>query len=133
VSTTGGTGGLANVFTGITLMFMAVLALPALLRFVTPLVAGVAAGGAGMAMGVVTGFGAAGMMPTGALAVAASPVSPAGTAGTPAATGAAPASATGTGPSGGAHAFGQRAQLAAVGGQVGSSLERAAASEPGEE
>jgi type IV secretion system protein TrbL len=136
VSTTGGAGGIANVFTGITLLFMAVLALPALLRFVTPLVAGVASGGAGMAMGVMTGLGASAMMPTGAMAVAASPVSSAGS-GTQAATGAVPvgaaASASGASPSGGGSAFSQRAQLAAVGGQVGSSLEGAAGSQAGEE
>ena len=114
VSTTGGTGGLANVFTGITLLFMAVLALPALLRFVTPLVAGVAAGGAGMAMGVMTGLGAAALMPTGAMAVAANPVSTA-SAGGPAATGAVPASTAATAataaPAGGGLGLGQKAQI----------------------
>lgn len=129
VSTTGGTGGLVNVFTGITLMFMAVLALPALLRFVTPMVAGVAAGGAGMATGVMTGIGAAGMMPSGAMAVAANPVSSAGTS-APGATGAVPVS---TSPSGGWPGIAQSVQFAAVGGQLGSSLETAAGSQAGEE
>jgi type IV secretion system protein TrbL len=133
VSTTGGAGGLANVFTGITLLFMAVLALPALLRFVTPLVAGVAAGGAGMAMGVMTGVGAAGMMPTGAVAAAATPVTTASTV-APAATGAIPAAASVAAPSSAATtSLGQRARFAAVGGQLGSSLEDAAGSQAGEE
>ena len=131
-STTGGTGGLANVFTGITLLFMAVLALPALLRFVTPLVAGVAAGGAGMAMGVMTGLGAAGMMPTGAVAAAATPVTTAATV-APAATGAIPAAASGAAPAAATTSFGQRARLAAVGGQLGSTLESAAGSQAGED
>lgn len=131
VSTTGGAGGLANVFTGITLLFMAVLALPALLRFVTPLVSGVAAGGAGMAMGVATGLSASAMMPTGAIAAAATPVT-ATAAATPTATGAIPAAAGGGSSFASESGLGQRAQMAAVGGQLGSSVERAATSQAGD-
>ena len=133
VSTTGGTAGLVNVFTGITLMFLALLALPAMMRFVTPMVGGIAAGGSGMAMGMMTGLGAAGMMPTGAVA---------GAAATPAATAAAPATgalatATTAGASSGAatasgvSSMGQRAQFAAVGAQLGTSLEGVAGDQTG--
>ena len=56
-----------NVFTGMTLMFLAVLALPALMRFVSPMTAGIAGGGAGMMLGAAAGIAAAGMLPTGSL------------------------------------------------------------------
>ena len=126
VSATGGTTGLVNVFTGITLMFVALLALPALMRFVTPMVSGIAAGGAGMALGMMTGLGAAGMMPSGAVAAAAAP-----SASIPPASGAIPAATTAVSNSSGGSSVTQRTQLAAVGGQLGSALEGAAGDQAG--
>jgi type IV secretion system protein TrbL len=133
VSTTGGTGGLVNVFTGITLMFLALLALPALMRFVTPMVGGIAAGGSGMALGMMTGLGAAGMMPTGAVATAAA--APAAMSAAPA-TGALATVTTAGAPSAGAAISGgasaaQNAQFAAVGARLGTSLEGAAGDQAG--
>jgi type IV secretion system protein TrbL len=65
-----GTGnGLVNSLTGLALMFMAVLALPALMRFVTPMVSSIAAGGAGMMVGAAGVVAGAAMLPTGAAAL----------------------------------------------------------------
>jgi hypothetical protein len=78
-----------NVFTGMTLMFLAVLALPALMRFVSPMTAGIAGGGAGMMLGAAAGIAAAGMLPTGSLsAMGAGAGAGAGGAGAVGATGA---------------------------------------------
>lgn len=55
--------GLISVLTGLTLMCVALVALPALMRFVTPLVGAVAGGGAGAAMAI----GAAAALPSGAI------------------------------------------------------------------
>ena len=55
--------GLISVLTGLTLMCVALVALPALMRFVTPLVGAVAGGGAGSAMAI----GAAAALPSGAI------------------------------------------------------------------
>ena len=61
-----GPGGLVGVITGLTLMLVALLALPALMRFVVPMVGAVASGGAG-AM-IAAGAGAATVaMPSGAV------------------------------------------------------------------
>jgi type IV secretion system protein TrbL len=60
-----GSGGLLNVITGLSLMLLALLALPALMRFVTPMVGAVAAGGAGTML--AAGGAAAVAMPSGAL------------------------------------------------------------------
>lgn len=62
-----GTGGVLSIVTGITLMFIALLALPALMRFVTPLVGATAGGGAGAMLGVAAA-GAAVALPSGAVA-----------------------------------------------------------------
>jgi type IV secretion system protein TrbL len=61
-----GSGGLLAVVTGLTLMLLALLALPALMRFVAPVVGATAGGGAGAMLGVAAA-GAAIAMPTGAL------------------------------------------------------------------
>ncbi|SDI70283.1 hypothetical protein SAMN04488693_11925 [Arthrobacter subterraneus] len=55
---------LLNTITGIALMVVALVALPALLRFVTPMVGAVAGGGGGMAAGAVGAAAAA--LPSGA-------------------------------------------------------------------
>ncbi|WP_253905836.1 hypothetical protein [Arthrobacter sp. H5] len=55
---------LLNTITGIALMVVALLALPALLRFVTPMVGAVAGGGGGMAAGALGAAAAA--LPSGA-------------------------------------------------------------------
>jgi type IV secretion system protein TrbL len=72
-----GSGGILSIVTGLTLLFVALLALPALMRFVTPMVGAAVGGGAGVMAGAM---GAAAMMaiPTGAMAVGAT----AGTSGT---------------------------------------------------
>ncbi len=70
-----------NVFTGMTLMFLAVLALPALMRFVSPMTAGIAGGGAGMMLGATAGFAAAAMLPTGSLTAMGAGVSSAASGG----------------------------------------------------
>lgn len=56
--------GILNSITGLALMVVALFALPALMRFVTPLVGAVASGGGGMAAGA--GAAAVAAMPTGA-------------------------------------------------------------------
>ena len=61
-----GSGGLLNVITGLALMLLALLALPALMRFVTPMVGAAAAGGAGTML-AAAGGAAAIAMPSGAL------------------------------------------------------------------
>jgi hypothetical protein len=61
-----GSGGLLAVVTGLTLMLLALLALPALMRFVAPMVGATAGGGAGAMLGVAAA-GAAIAMPTGAI------------------------------------------------------------------
>jgi type IV secretion system protein TrbL len=61
-----GAGGLLSVITGLSLMMLALLALPALMRFVTPMVGAIATGGASAML--AAGAGVAAMaMPTGAL------------------------------------------------------------------
>jgi type IV secretion system protein TrbL len=64
-----GSGGLLSVVTGLTLMFVALLALPALMRFVTPLVGATAGGGAGAMLGTAAAAAAI-VLPTGAVAQA---------------------------------------------------------------
>ena len=60
-------GGIYSILTGIALMLMALIALPALLKFVAPMTGAVAGGGmAGMALAGVAG-GAAGDLATGAI------------------------------------------------------------------
>jgi type IV secretion system protein TrbL len=61
-----GSGGLLNVITGLSLMLLALLALPALMRFVTPMVGAAAAGGAGTMLAAASGAAAV-AMPSGAL------------------------------------------------------------------
>jgi len=71
--------GLISVITGLSLMILALLALPALMRFVVPAVGGMASGGAG---GILAGAGvAAATLPTGATQVAGGGASAAGSAG----------------------------------------------------
>ena len=67
-----------NVFTGMTLMCLAVLALPALMRFVSPMTAGIAGGGAGMMLGATAGIAAGVMLPTGSLSAMGAAASAAG-------------------------------------------------------
>ena len=134
VSATGGVGGLVNVFTGLTLMFLALLALPALMRFVTPMVGGIAAGGTGMALGMMTGLGAAGMTATGAVAAAATTPAAAATGALATATtaGASPAGAAGTAAAvSGGTSITHKAQFAAVGAQLGTALEGVAGDQAG--
>jgi hypothetical protein len=133
VSATGGVGGLVNVFTGLTLMFLALLALPALMRFVTPMVGGIAAGGTGIALGMMTGLGAAGMTATGAVAAAAATPAVAATGALATATtaGASPAGAAGTAAVSGSASITHKAQMAAVGAQLGTSLEGVAGDQAG--
>jgi type IV secretion system protein TrbL len=78
-----GSGGILSIVTGLTLLFVALLALPALMRFVAPMVGAAVGGGGGVMAGAM---GAAAMMaiPTGAIAVGAT----AATAGATGATGA---------------------------------------------
>jgi type IV secretion system protein TrbL len=114
VSSTGGTAGLVNVFTGLTLMMLAILALPALMRFVTPMVGQVAAGGTGAALGAIAGAAAAGLMPSGAVSGVTADVA----SSTPAASGAKEAASSG--PAASASAA-QRTGAATLGGQLGSS------------
>jgi len=61
-----GSGGLLAVVTGLTLMLLALLALPALMRFVAPMVGATAGGGAGTMLGLAAA-GAAIAMPSGAI------------------------------------------------------------------
>ncbi len=61
-----GSGGLLNVITGLSLMLLALLALPALMRFVAPMVGALASGGAGTMLAAAGGVAAL-AMPTGAL------------------------------------------------------------------
>jgi type IV secretion system protein TrbL len=71
LSTSGvfGSGGVVGVVTGLTLMIVALLALPALMRFVAPMVGVIASGGAGAMVGA--GAAAASLaMPSGAVRVA---------------------------------------------------------------
>jgi len=96
-----GSGGIVAVITGLALMALALVALPALMRFVTPVVAAVASGAGG---GVMAAAGAAAMtMPTGALRSRGAGSSPAaaspgrGSSGGEGATGAGPAGVAGTG------------------------------------
>ena len=66
----GGAGGVVNVITGLVLMVLAIVLLPALMKFVVPLVGATAAGGAGGVLAGVAGGAATGAMlggPTGAL------------------------------------------------------------------
>jgi type IV secretion system protein TrbL len=64
-------GSIDTVLTGMALMGMAVVALPALMRFVSPAVSAIAAGGAGMMLGVAGAAAGAAMLPTGAANLAA--------------------------------------------------------------
>ena len=71
LSTSGvfGAGGVVGVVTGLTLMIVALLALPALMRFVAPMVGVIASGGAGTMLGA--GVAAASLaMPSGAVRAA---------------------------------------------------------------
>jgi len=90
-----GSGGLLAVVTGLTLMLIALLALPALMRFVAPMV-GPSAGGAAGAMLGVAAAGAAIALPTGAVRQALGVGKASGGAGGPAPTGA--GGAPGSGP-----------------------------------
>jgi len=130
-----------NVFTGMTLMFLAVLALPALMRFVSPMTAGIAGGGAGMMLGATAGIAAAGMLPTGSLSAmgaSAGASGGAGAAGAPGPSGSltgggASGSAGGTGPStggdagatgaaGGSGGFGNSLSSNVTGAAIGSAV-----------
>jgi hypothetical protein len=65
-----GSGAVTNVITGLMLMVLAILALPALMKFVAPMVGATAAGGVGAVLGAAAGGAAGGAMlagPTGAL------------------------------------------------------------------
>ncbi|WP_249011185.1 hypothetical protein [Conexibacter sp. DBS9H8] len=65
-----GSGAVTNVITGLMLMGLAILALPALMKFVAPMVGATAAGGAGAVLGAAAGGAAGGAMlagPSGAL------------------------------------------------------------------
>ncbi len=83
-----GSGGILSIATGITLLFVALLALPALMRFVTPMVGAAVGGGAGVMAGA-TGAAAVMALPTGALALAGASGTAAGAVGAAGATGAA--------------------------------------------
>jgi len=113
-----GSGGVVAVITGLSLMVLALVALPALMRFVTPVVAAVASGSGG---GVVAAAGAAAMtMPTGALRSRGGGSSPAavspgrGSSGGESATG---ASAAGTGGGDGSGGLGAGGSDGAPGGR----------------
>lgn len=116
-----GSGGVVAVITGLSLMVLALVALPALMRFVTPVVAAVASGSGG---GVMAAAGAAAMtMPTGALRSRGGGLSPAavspgrGSSGGEGATGASPAGAAGTGGGDGSGALGAGGSDGAPGGR----------------
>ena len=113
-----GSGGIVAVITGLSLMALALVALPALMRFVTPVVAAVASGAGG---GVMAAAGAAAMtMPTGALRSRGGGSSPAvvspgrGSSGGESATG---ASAAGTGGGDGSGGLGAGGSDGAAGGR----------------
>jgi len=98
-----GEDGLVSTLVGLVLMVLALFALPALLRFVTPLVSATAGGGGGGALGAA----ALASLPTGAMALAGrrgpSGSSSAGTGAGAGPAGGGPAGSTGgAGPSGGA-------------------------------
>jgi hypothetical protein len=105
-----GSGGILSIVTGLTLLFVALLALPALMRFVTPMVGAAVGGGAGVMAGAM-GAAAAMALPTGALAVGAASTA-GGAAGAAGATGAA-----GVGGAGGLSAGGTRAAAGAAAGR----------------
>ncbi|MBF5083757.1 hypothetical protein F1641_19405 [Quadrisphaera sp. INWT6] len=111
-----GEDGLVSTLVGLVLMVLALFALPALLRFVTPLVSATAGGGGGGALGAA----ALASLPTGAMALAGRR-GPSGssTAGTTAGAGPAsggPAGSTGVaGPSGGAGPAGGAGSAGAAG------------------
>ncbi len=118
----GARGGLLDVLVGLTMMVLAILALPALMRFVTPLVATLSSGGGG---GATAAMGALAALPTGAALLrgggrggtgptgASGPGGPAG----PGPAGAGPAGASSGGPGA---AGGPRPGPAASGGASGS-------------
>jgi type IV secretion system protein TrbL len=94
-----GRDGLINVLAGVILMIVAIVALPALMKFVTPMVGAVAAGGGGGLAGA-----AAMVLPTGAMALSSGGGSlgmggggPSGSNGTAGASGAATAGGPGPG------------------------------------
>ena len=72
LSTSGvfGPGGLVGVITGLALMIVALLALPALMRFVVPMVGTIAAGGAGATLGAAAAAATL-AMPSGAVGLGA--------------------------------------------------------------
>jgi len=116
-----GSGGIVAVITGLSLMALALVALPALMRFVTPVVAAVASGSGG---GVMAAAGAAAMtMPTGALRSRGGGSSPAavspgrGSSGGESATGASPAGAAGAGGGDGSGGLGAGGSDGAAGGR----------------
>src|SRR5690625_1971295 len=100
--------GLLAVLTGLMLMIIALFAMPALMRFVTPMVGALAGGAAGgaVAMGAMaalpTGAAAIGRLATGSSSGGAAATSAAGTAGSPGPTGSGGTGGTpgGQGPSG---------------------------------
>jgi type IV secretion system protein TrbL len=117
-------GSIDTVLTGMALMGMAVVALPALMRFVSPAVSAIAAGGAGMMLGVAGAAVGAAMLPTGAANIAAARAG-SGASGAP--TGAASASGTGpTPPPGGASGAGGGAGQAASSGAAAGAATAAA-------
>jgi len=121
-----GKGGLLAVITGLTLMVVALLALPALMRFVAPMVGAAAGGGAGAMLGAAAA-GAAIVMPTGAIRQAF-------TGARAGAGGAAPgggAGSGGRGPSGAGGAPGGGMPLPGGGGGGAVALQRAVASSGG--
>jgi len=65
-----GAGGLVAVLTGLALMMLALVALPALMRFVTPMVAAVASGAAGGGVLAAGAAAAAATLPSGAMRIA---------------------------------------------------------------
>ncbi len=117
-------GSIDTVLTGVALMGMAVVALPALMRFVSPAVSAIAAGGAGIMLGVAGAAVGAAMLPTGAANIAAARAG-SGASGAP--TGAARASGTGpTPPPGGASGAGGGAGQAASSGAAAGAATAAA-------
>jgi hypothetical protein len=125
-----GDDGLTSALTGLMLMILAVVALPALMRFVTPMVAAMASGGGGG--GGAMAVGAMAAMPTGAMRVprgsssaAGGGVGPSGGAGPSGAAGTAgdrvPAANNGSSPAGSARNGAGVAPTAAAAGNGASS------------
>ena len=113
-------GGIWSILTGLALMLMALIALPALLRFVAPMTGALASGGSsGLALAGVAG-GVGGDLATGAVRRFGSSASSAGASGGPAPTGAASAGS-------GAQAAGKAASAGAASGAGGAAAGGAAA------